>query len=65
VAEVIQRVSGVSYHPRHVWRILREQLGWSWQRPARRAVERHDAAIQHWVKRRWPQLKKGHGARTR
>ena len=33
VAEVIEHVSGVSYHPRHVWRILREQLGWSWQRP--------------------------------
>ena len=64
VAEVIERVSGVAYHPRHVWRILREQLGWSWQRPARQAVERNDEAIHRWVKQRWPQLKKGHGART-
>lgn len=64
VAEVIERVSGVSYHPRHVWRVLREQLGWSWQRPSRRAVERNDAAIQNWVKRRWPRTKKARGART-
>jgi transposase len=65
VAEVIERVSGVAYHPHHVWRILREQLGWSWQRPARRAIERNDEAIANWVKRRWPAVKKGHGASTR
>jgi transposase len=65
VAEVIARVSGVSYHPAHVWFILRHELKWSWQRPARRATERNDEAIQHWVKKRWPALKKGPGARTR
>jgi transposase len=65
VADVIERVTGVSYHPHHVWRILREQLGWSWQRPARRATERNDEAIATWVKRRWPAVKKGHGASTR
>jgi transposase len=65
VAEVIERVTGVSYHPAHVWYILRQGLHWSWQRPARRATERNDEAIQRWVKQRWPQLKKRHGARTR
>ena len=65
VAEVIERVTGVSYHPAHVWYILRQGLNWTWQRPARRATERNDEAIQRWVKVRWPQLKKGHGARTR
>ena len=65
VAEVIERVSGVSYHPHHVWRILREQLGWSWQRPARRAEERNDEAIHQWVKQRWPAVKKEPGASTR
>ena len=64
VAEVIERVTGVSYHPAHVWYILRQGLKWSWQRPARRATERNDEAIHQWVKQRWPQLKKGHGART-
>ncbi len=58
VADVIERVTGVAYHPGHVWRILRVQLGWSRQRPARRAVERDDAAIEQWVKQRWPKLKK-------
>ncbi len=56
VAEVIEQVTGVSFHPGHVWRILREQLGWSRQRPARRAVERDDEAIDRWVKQRWPKI---------
>src|SRR5579859_6029576 len=63
VAEVIERISGVSYHPGHVWYILlRDQLIWTRQRPARRAVERNDAALARWVKQRWPQLKNTHGA---
>jgi transposase len=45
VGEVIERTTGVSYHPGHVWKVLREQLGWSRQRPARRAVERDDEAM--------------------
>lgn len=64
VAEVISRVTGVSYHPGHVWYVLRDQLDWTWQRPARRAVERNDEAVEEWVKKRWPQLKKGQSART-
>src|SRR6266487_5361138 len=58
VAEVIERVTGVSYHPGHVWYILRDQLAWTWQRPARRAVERNDEAIERRITRRWPYVKK-------
>ena len=65
VAEVIERLTGVAYHPGYVWYILRNQLRWSWQRPARKAVERDDAAIEQWVEQRWPQLKKQPGASTR
>jgi transposase len=65
VAEVIEQLTGVAYHPGYVWYILRNQLRWSWQRPARQAVERDDAAIEQWVKQRWPQLKKAPGASTR
>ena len=65
VAEVIQHVTGVAYHPGHVWYVLRDQLDWTCQRPARRAIERNDEAIERWVKKRWPQLKKRPGARTR
>jgi transposase len=65
VAEVIERMTGVQYHPARVWHILRYELGWSWQRPARRATERSDDAIHQWMKKRWPQLKKGPGVGTR
>jgi len=65
VAEVIERVTGVRYHPGHVWRILRVQLGWTRQRPARRAVERDDAAIERWAKEQWPKVKKVPGAGAR
>ena len=57
VAEVIEALTGVPYHPGHVWRILR-QMGWTRQRPARRAVERDDEAIAKWVKKEWPRVKK-------
>src|SRR5206468_6269829 len=36
VARVIEEITGVHYHPGHVWRIL-QGLDWSLQRPARRA----------------------------
>jgi len=61
VAEVIEAETGVAYHPGHVWRLLR-QMGWSRQRPARRAVERNDEAIASWVKHDWPRVKKTPGA---
>jgi transposase len=64
VAEVIEHVTGVSYHPGHVWYLLHDQLGWTWQRPARRAIERDAAAIQQWTKKRWLHLKKRQGAST-
>ena len=60
VAEVIEAVTGVKYHPGHVWRVLRH-MGWSRQRPARQATERDDAAIERWVNDRWPKVKKTPG----
>jgi transposase len=57
VAELIQRITGVRYHPGHVWRVMR-QLGWSLQKPTTRARERDEEAIQRWVKTTWPALKK-------
>lgn len=57
VAQVIERVTGISYHRGHVWKILRG-MGWSLQRPARRAVERDDRAVRRWRRDRWPRVKK-------
>jgi transposase len=61
VARVIEQHTGIRHHPGHVWRLLRA-LGWSVQRPARRASERDDAAVEQWVKVDWPRIKKGQPA---
>ena len=61
VATLIERLTGVRYHPGHVWYILR-RLGWSLQRPTRQARERDEAAIAEWKRHRWPQVKKTPGA---
>jgi transposase len=60
VAELIQREFGVLYHRNHVTRLLRA-LGFSPQKPERRARERDEAAIRGWVRIRWPQVKKTPG----
>ena len=57
VAEVVYRRWRVSYHPSQVWRIL-VALGWSCQKPQRRARERDEAAIAHWRRVDWPRIKK-------
>ncbi|PYN93203.1 MAG: hypothetical protein DMD89_25350 [Candidatus Rokuibacteriota bacterium] len=54
---MIKRVTGVKYHPGHVWRLL-GALDWTLQRPAKRAKERNETAIRHWVTTRWPAVKK-------
>jgi len=56
VATVIAITTGVRYHIGHVWKILR-QLGWSWQKPARRAIERDEESISRWVREEWPEIK--------
>lgn len=63
VAELIEQQCGVRYHPAHVWRLL-QQLGWSCQRPTRRALERDEDKVQWWKKKRWPKLKKKPGGRA-
>jgi transposase len=62
VADVIEAVTGVRYSQTQTWTILRERLGWSRQRPARRALERNDEAIANWVEVDWPRIKKAPGA---
>ena len=57
IATVIEGLSGVRYHPGHVWRIL-HRLDWSLQRPARRARERNEQAVRQWVCKRWAVIKK-------
>ena len=61
VAEVVRREFGIAYHPDHLGRILHD-LGFSPQKPQRRARERDEAAIQRWREHDWPRIKKGDGA---
>ena len=57
IGEVIEREFRVHYHRDHIGRLM-HSLKWSHQKPERRAVERDEAAIQHWKQRAWPRIKK-------
>ena len=57
VVQLIQDRFRVDYHVDHVGRLL-HALGWSPQKPQRRAAERNEEAIRTWIKQEWPQIKK-------
>ena len=57
VAEVVRREFQVEYHPDHLGRILHD-LGFTPQKPQRRASERDEEAIVRWREQDWPRLKK-------
>lgn len=57
VAKLIRERFGLRYSTGHMWHLLR-RLGFSCQRPARRATQRDEVAIQRWKNKRWPVLKK-------
>lgn len=57
VATVIERVTGVRYHPGHVWKVL-GHINWTVQKPARQARERDDHKVAYWKAVRWPEVKK-------
>jgi transposase len=57
VAQLIAVKFGVEYHPSAVWHILRA-MGWSCQKPERRARERDESAIETWRQEQWPDIKK-------
>jgi transposase len=61
IAAVIRLEFGVSYHPRHVGRLL-DALHWSPQKPTRRARQRNEAAIAQWRDDTWPAIKRGHNS---
>jgi len=57
VRVLIERRFGVRHSDVHVWRLL-GQMGFSSQKPEKRALERDDAAIEEWKRKTWPALKK-------
>jgi transposase len=57
-----ERLYGVKFSLTQVWRIL-GSLGFSAQKPERRAIERDEDAVQVWKRKTWPALKKKPNAR--
>jgi transposase len=57
ISKLIGDEFGVSYHRDHVGRLM-HNLGWSHQKPERRAVERDEKAIEQWKRKSWPRVKK-------
>jgi len=48
---------GVEYSTGHLWHLLR-RLGFSCQKPEKRAIQRNESEIIGWKRRGWPGLKK-------
>ena len=57
VAKLVREEFGVDYHVGHVGKVL-AAMGFSCQRPTRRAIERDEEKIRHWKRYKWPALKK-------
>jgi len=57
VARVIQKLFHITFHRSHVCRLLHD-LGWTPQKPERRAKERNERVITAWVKTDWEMIKK-------
>ena len=58
ITDAVKSWTGVRYQNRSVWHVLK-RLGFSCQKPVKRAVERDERAIRIWKQKTWPQLKKG------
>jgi transposase len=57
IAEVCKKKFDVTYHFNHVGKLLKA-LGWSWQKPTGRAIERNEREVRRWLKEDWPRIKK-------
>jgi len=57
IAQLIEREFGVRYHPANISRVM-AKMGWSPQKPERRALERNDPEIERWKREEWPRIKK-------
>jgi transposase len=60
---LIEKHFGIAYSDVHVWRIL-GSLGFSSQKPEKRAIERNEEAVVQWKTRTWPALKKKPAAKA-
>jgi len=63
VGVVINRLYGVKFGQTQIWRIL-GALGFSAQKPEKRAIERSEEGVRQWKRRTWPGLKKKPAAKA-
>jgi transposase len=56
VARLIERHFGRRYHPEHVRKVLTRRLGWTSQKPRRKARERDDKEVARWVGDEFPRI---------
>lgn len=57
VGKVITERFGVEYSTGHLWHLLR-RMGFSCQKPEKRATQRNESEIARWKRHGWPALKK-------
>jgi transposase len=63
VGKIIAERCGVEYSTGHLWHLLR-RMGFSCQKPEKRATQRNEAEIARWKRHTWPALKKKPSARA-
>jgi len=56
VAHLIEQQFDIRYHPEHVREILKRRLGWTSQKPRRKARERNDKEVARWVGDEFPRI---------
>lgn len=56
VARLIEQQFDIRYHPEHVREILKRRLGWTSQKPRRKARERNDKEVARWVGDEFPRV---------
>lgn len=57
IAELIERRFGITYHRDNIGRLM-ASLGWSYQKPGKRPLQRDEQAIEQWKRKEWPRVKK-------
>jgi transposase len=56
VARLIESHFGEKFHPEHVRKILKHRLGWTSQKPRRKARERDDKEVSRWLGDEYPRI---------
>lgn len=56
VTRLIEKKFAIRYHPEHVRKILKRRLGWTSQKPRRKARERDDKEVTRWVGDEFPRI---------